>query len=107
MNDSKNLNIDNFNEQWEKISNEIITLGQQYEGDIEALLSLLRVLENLHKEIREGLFQDCLPDNRQALYALLKDIENTGGWPYIYRGRLKELMAKLSPEDVRDLISNK
>jgi hypothetical protein len=63
------------------------------------LLALLRLLESLHQEIRDSLFQDSLPDNRQALYALLKDIENNGGWPHIYKMRLQSLLANLLPED--------
>ena len=63
-----------------------------------ALLELLRILENLHREIREGLFQESLPDNRQDLYALLRDIEAEGGWPYIARPHLRSLLANLSPQ---------
>jgi hypothetical protein len=54
-------------------------------------LALLRQLEKLHKEVRDGAFQESLPDNRQRLYSLLRDIESEGGWPYIERMRLREL----------------
>lgn len=50
------------------------------QGDTIALLALLRQLEELHREIRDGAFQNNLPNNRQALYSLLKDIESEGGW---------------------------
>lgn len=63
-----------------------------------ALLALLRLLEKLHRDIRDGLFQDSLPDNRQALYNLLKDIEAEGGWPYIHRMRLQGLLSNLLQE---------
>lgn len=68
------------------------------------LLKILRELEKLHQEIRDTLFQESLPDNRQALYVLLKDIENSGGWPYIYRTKLRELIDRLSQEDLERLL---
>jgi hypothetical protein len=69
--------------------------AERQRGNGRALLRLLRLLENLHQEVREGSFQEALPENRQALYALLKDIEAEGGWPYINRMRLRSLMGKL------------
>ena len=74
-------------------------------GDCAALLLLLRQLEELHREVRETLFQESLPTNRQRLYSLLKDIELNGGWPYIQRMKLAELLkslASLSPSDTSD-----
>lgn len=68
-------------------------------GDTIALLALLRVLENLHREIHDSYFQPSLPNNRQALYSLLKDIETSGGWPYIPRLKLRSLLANLLEED--------
>jgi hypothetical protein len=73
--------------------------AQERQGNNLELLALLRLLESLHQEVRDGLFQDSLPDNRQALYALLKDIENNGGWPHIYRMQLQSFLRNLSPED--------
>jgi len=70
------------------------TLAQESQGNSLALLALLRTLEGLHREIREGFFQVSLPDNRQTLYALLKDIEEEGGWPYIDRLKLRQILAK-------------
>ncbi len=61
-------------------------------GDEIALLGLLRLLEELHSQIRDAWFQDSLPTNRQRLYALLRDIEVSGGWPYIQRMRLHALL---------------
>ena len=52
-------------------------------------------LEQLHHEIQQGYFQSALPDSRQSLYALLRDIEENGGWPYIQRWKLQELFANL------------
>lgn len=72
--------------------------AQKSQGDSLALLALLRTLESLHREVREGEFQKSLPSNRQALHNLLRDIEANGGWPYISRMRLQDLMFNLLPE---------
>jgi hypothetical protein len=63
------------------------------------LLQLLRLLESLHRSIRDELFIKALPTNRQALYLLLREIEAEGGWPYIPRMRLKAFMAYLYAEE--------
>jgi hypothetical protein len=68
------------------------------EGDCFELLSLLRTLESLHRQIRDNLFQAALPDNRQKLYALLREIEENGGWPYIERMKLRQLLTNLEAE---------
>ncbi|NJK39812.1 MAG: hypothetical protein HC835_14235 [Oscillatoriales cyanobacterium RM2_1_1] len=70
-------------------------ISKDLSGDNLALLALLRTLENLHQEIRDTLFQDTLPDNRQALYHLLREVESEGGWPYIPRMSLRSLQEKL------------
>ncbi len=62
-------------------------------GDSLALLELLRLLEARHRQICETAFQDALPNNRHSLYALLKDIETKGGWPYIQRMKLAFLLS--------------
>jgi hypothetical protein len=77
------------------IAQAISTFSQTCAGDSLKLLALLRLLESLHQEIRETLFQSSLPDSRQALYSLLRDIENSGGWPYIHRMRLQDLLQNL------------
>jgi hypothetical protein len=64
-----------------------------------ALLELLRLLEMLHGQIRDSWFQEAMPTNRQRLYALLRDIEISGGWPYIQRMRLQSLLNKLQLEE--------
>ena len=68
------------------------------QGDTIGLLALLRQLELLHREIRDGVFQASLPENRQGLYSLLREIESQGGWPYIERMRLQQLIAQLQGE---------
>ena len=79
--------------------------AQQKEGDCLALLELLRLLEAIHFEIRDTLFRDALPDNRQRLYRLLKDIEQEGGWPYIKRMQLRALFEHLVEEGSDDITS--
>jgi hypothetical protein len=90
MNDQNSLE-----QQLEQYSSYILALANQCEGDDKLLLAILRKLELLHRQIREGLFQNSLPNNRQKLYFLLKDIEEEGGWPYIERMKIYELLANL------------
>lgn len=71
------------------------------EGDCLALLKLLRILDELHSEIRDTLFREALPDNRQRLYRLLKDMEQEGGWPYIRRMKITALLEHFK-EDAED-----
>jgi hypothetical protein len=80
----------------ETISAIVRTAARKRQGQSLELLALLRLLEALHQEIRDSLFQSSLPDNRQALYALLRDIEADGGWPYIHRMKLQEFLANLA-----------
>lgn len=79
----------------QELTEVVLAWAKAYEGDCFELLSLLRTLESLHRQIREEMFQATLPDNRQNLYALLREIEDNGGWPYIERMKLKALLACL------------
>lgn len=81
----------------EKIRLAVQIAAQERADDCEALLALLRQLEALHRDIRENLFQTALPANRHGLYSLLKDIELNGGWPYIQRMKLTELLQTSEP----------
>lgn len=74
-------------------------LQQQHQGDAIALLQTLRLLERLHREVVDGPFREALPNNRQALYKLLRDIEAQGGWPYIPRFRLRSLLNWLAEQE--------
>ncbi len=85
------------------IATDIQALAQSCQGDSLALLALLRCLEALHREIREGVFQESLPDSRHGFHTLLKDIESEGGWPYIERMKLQALINNWFVEDKRDL----
>jgi hypothetical protein len=86
----------------QQVASQIRGLAQTAKGDSLELLALLRVLEGLHREICEGLFQESLPNNRRALYSLLKDIEAQGGWPYIHRLRLHSFLKNLLNEEGMD-----
>ena len=78
--------------QLEAISTLVRETADRSPGDAIALLALLRTLEALHREICDLHFQPALPNNRQALYALLRDIESEGGWPYIPRMKLQAVL---------------
>jgi hypothetical protein len=95
MSEGDRLEAPQLDPKLQELSRTIRELAENQRGDSLALLALLRMLESLHQEIRDGLFQESLPDNRQALYNLLRDIEAEGGWPYIYRMKLQTLLAKL------------
>lgn len=99
----------NLEEGLQSIKNVTWAIAQDYQGDSLSLLAILRLLEQIHQEIRDELFQQSLPDSRQSLYKLLRDIENKGGWPYIYRMKLQSIMAKMELEDAAkiDLDSSK
>jgi hypothetical protein len=92
--------------QWQSelqdIATAVHTLAQRCQGDSLALVALLRRLEELHREIRDGIFQTSLPDNRQALYKLLKNIEAEGGWPYIERMKLQSFLVNLPAEATKE-----
>jgi hypothetical protein len=81
--------------QLEQIVEQIQEIADRDRSDPLALLLLLRTLENIHREIQQGYFQSALPNSRQSLFALLRDIEENGGWPYIQRWKLQELLANL------------
>ena len=98
MNHDQNCASGDLSYQLQAISGAVKDVAQNCEGDVIALLGLLRHLEKLHKEIRDGVFQENLPTNRQRLYSLLRDIESEGGWPYIARMRVQALLVNLSEE---------
>lgn len=95
MNWDQDLEQGQLQARLQAITADIRSVASRYPGDSLALLALLRALEQVHREIRENLFQPSLPDNRQALYALLRDIEEEGGWPYIDRMKLRSLLEQL------------
>lgn len=94
-----------FESKLQAVSEAIRNLAHSRADDNLALLLLLRTLEGLHQEIRDSVFQASLPDSRQALYSLLKDIEASGGWPYIHRMKLRSLLANFQASSDSDVAS--
>ena len=84
---------------WEaRLSAELLTiqaLADEVDGEPEALLLLLRRLEELHRSIQDGAFRASLPADRGALFNLLQGMEKSGGWPYIPRLQLRTFMGLL------------
>ena len=82
----------------QKLSTEIYHLAQQNQDDLLFLLSLLRNLEQTHRQIRTEMFETSLPKTRNDLYNLVKDIEEQGGWPYIERMKLQSILKNIQSE---------
>lgn len=70
-------------------------LAKENQNDSLFLLSLLRDLEQIHRQIRINYFESALPQTRNDLYQFVKDIEEKGGWPYIERMKLTDLLKNL------------
>ena len=70
--------------------------ARELEGQPEALLTLLRSLEQLHRSIQDGPFRASLPADRNDLFRLLSEMERSGGWPYIPRLQLRTFLDLLS-----------
>ena len=73
-------------------------LAEGMAGRPEELLDLLRRLEGLHRTIQDGAFRNSLPSNRNALYELLSEMEESGGWPYIPRLQLRTFLDLLQQQ---------
>lgn len=71
---------------------ELEALASGLEGQPAALLELLRLLEQLHRQIQDGAFRASLPADRNQLFRLLQQMEASGGWPYIPRPQLRTFM---------------
>ena len=85
----------------QKLSTEIYNLAQQNQENLLFLLSLLRNLEQTHRQIRTEMFETSLPKTRNDLYNLVKDIEEQGGWPYIERMKLQSLLKNIQSDSDR------
>jgi hypothetical protein len=86
---------DQLETELDAIKSKIRALATENQNDSTQLLPMLRVLESLHREIRDDMFLKSLPNTRRGLYQLLKDIEEMGGWPYIERMRLENFLVNL------------
>jgi hypothetical protein len=98
MNPHQDWNRAELNDHLQQITTIVWNLAKQYDGNSEAILYCLRTLEQLHRQIRTEMFEPALPNTRKDLYHLLRDIEETGGWPYIERMKLKTLLTYLESD---------
>uniref|UniRef100_UPI00404882F3 hypothetical protein n=1 Tax=Cyanobium sp. TaxID=2164130 RepID=UPI00404882F3 len=73
-------------------------LAQELNGNPDALLELLRQIEQLHRTVQDGAFRGSLPADRSQLFSLLQNMERSGGWPYIPRLQLRTFMDLLQRE---------
>jgi len=90
----------------ESVLDELRALGEELEGQPQALLALLRQLEHLHRNLQDGAFRNSLPADRSELFDLLRTMEQSGGWPYIPRLQLRTFMDLLQrdrPEEAHPL----
>ena len=90
------LALSSLEQELQQIDTEVKGLAAKCQGDAILLLHLLRHLEKLHRDISQSMFNPSLPKTRHELYFLLRDIDETGGWPYIERMKIKQLLVKLS-----------
>ena len=81
------------------VAKDLFALAEKNQHDNLFLLSLLRSLEQIHRQIRVNYFDSALPQTRNDLYQFVRDIEEQGGWPYIERMRLKELLQNLENDE--------
>jgi hypothetical protein len=100
MNREQDVRVNNLESLLEKPGDEFWNLAQNYQQDRLFLLSLLRYLEQLHRKIRTDLFESSLPQTRNDLYQLVKDIDEKGGWPYIERMKIQELLRNLELDGI-------
>jgi hypothetical protein len=100
MNDDSNQKMTTSDASIQEISAAIWKLAEQAGDNSLLLLSLLRDLELLHRTIRAELLEPSLPQTRQNLYQLVKEIEEHGGWPYIERMKLKDLLQRMEAEEL-------
>ena len=95
MTNDRDMNYIDSHSVLEDSANDIYALAKKHRHDSLFLLSLLRDLEEVHRQIRVEFFETALPQTRNDLYQFVKDIEEKGGWPYIERMRLKDLLQKM------------
>jgi small-conductance mechanosensitive channel len=77
---------------------ELSSLSQELANQPEALVNLLRQLEQLHRQIQDGPLRGSLPTDRHRLFALLQNLEQSGGWPYIPRPQLHNFLRQLQQQ---------
>ena len=75
-------------------------LAEELRGNPEALLTLLRELDALHRYVHDGPFSQSIPEKLQKLLTLLKGMEKNGGWPYIPRLQLRTFIDLLGQDSI-------
>ena len=80
---------------------DLCALAKEHQHESLFLLSLLRDLEQIHRQIRVEYFESALPQTRNDLYQFVKDIDEKGGWPYVERMRLRDLLRNLEFDEVQ------
>lgn len=93
--DQELLGDSQLSDQLPPIMANIQNIAEQNKHDEVFLLSVLRNLEAIHRHIRTNLFEQSLPTTRNDLYNLVREIEEQGGWPYIERMKLQELIQNM------------
>ncbi|WP_019506428.1 hypothetical protein [Pleurocapsa sp. PCC 7319] len=101
MTQDQDMNFTGSDSVLENTAQDICALAEKHQNDSLFLLSLLRDLEKIHREIRVNFFEAALPQTRNDLYQFVKDIEEKGGWPYIERMRLKDLLQRMELEELK------
>ena len=86
------------------IFEDIKAIADENRHDALQLLALLRKLEQIHRHIRTEMFETSLPETRNDLYQFVKDIEEKGGWPYIERMKLEQLLKNIETEQENNQI---
>lgn len=98
MSSQQNSLSPDLEQKLQEITTVVKSLAETNQEDLLFLLSLLRSLESIHRQIRTEMFEPALPNSRNKLYQLVKDIEEQGGWPYIERMKLKDLLSNLESD---------
>ena len=93
--ESETVKKENLISQLPAIFEDIKLIADENRDDALQLLALLRQLEQIHRHIRTEMFETSLPKTRNDLYQFVKDIEEEGGWPYIERMKLEQLLKNL------------
>jgi len=101
MTQDRDINATNSVSLLKDIAQDLYALANEHQHESLFLLSLLRDLEQIHRQIRVEHFESALPQTRNDLYQFVKDIEEKGGWPYIERMRLRDLLNNLEFDEVQ------
>lgn len=101
MTQDRDINAINSVSLLKDTAQDLCALAKEHQDESLFLLSLLRDLEQIHRQIRVEYFESALPQTRNDLYQFVKDIEEKGGWPYVERMRLRDLLNNLEFDEVQ------